>query len=117
MNSEPSSIAAKAGVYARFFGITPGEGVEDRLRNYADLANHYYDLVTGFYRLGWGESFHFAPLQPGRSLGQCLTDLENRLARRLGVDRDSTILDVGCGIGGPMRQILRSAKVFGFNVV
>jgi hypothetical protein len=23
-------------------------------------ANKYYDLVTGFYEYGWGDSFHFA---------------------------------------------------------
>ncbi|KAF7147846.1 hypothetical protein RHSIM_Rhsim03G0258600 [Rhododendron simsii] len=65
--------------------ITLMEEMRKRKANCSDMVNKYYDLVTSFYEYGWGESFH---LQTGLKPGQ-------------------KVLDVGCGIGGPLREIAR----------
>ncbi|CAN4124904.1 unnamed protein product [Withania somnifera] len=51
------------------------------------LVDTFYNLVTDIYEWGWGQSFHFSPHR---------------------------ILDVGCGVGGPMRAI---AAHSGANIV
>ena len=41
--------------------ITSEESVNIRKEKYADMVNHFYNLVTDFYEWGWGQSFHFGP--------------------------------------------------------
>src|SRR4051812_29812982 len=81
--------------------------VEERAARYFLLARQFYDLVTDFYEFGWGESFHFAPRARGESLPQSLARYERFIAGRLGLRRGVRTLDLGCGIGGPMRSIAR----------
>ncbi|PSR91071.1 Cycloartenol-C-24-methyltransferase [Actinidia chinensis var. chinensis] len=69
--------------------------------------NKYYDLVTSFYEYGWGESFHFAPRWKGESLRESIKRHEHFLALQLGLKQGHKVLDVGCGIGGPLREIAR----------
>lgn len=88
-----------------------GGGVESRKANYAKLVNHYYDLATDFYEYGWGQSFHFAPREPGESLADSILRHELRLALGLGLRPGMHVLDVGCGVGGPARNIARFADV------
>ncbi|XP_062005135.1 cycloartenol-C-24-methyltransferase-like [Rosa rugosa] len=90
---------------------------EDRKGNYTDMVNKYYDLVTSFYEYGWGESFHFAPRWKQESLKESIKRHEHFLALQLGLKQGHKVLDVGCGIGGPMREITRfsGASVTGIN--
>ena len=90
---------------------------EQRRRDYAAVVNTYYDLVTDFYEYGWGQSFHFAPRARGETFRESLLRHEQWLALRLGLSPDSHVLDVGCGVGGPMRTIARFAgcKITGLN--
>uniref|UniRef100_A0A3Q7JFC5 Methyltransferase n=1 Tax=Solanum lycopersicum TaxID=4081 RepID=A0A3Q7JFC5_SOLLC len=94
-----------------------GEAEEERKANYIDMVNKYYDLATSFYEYGWGESFHFAPRWKGESLRESIKRHEHFLALQLGVKHGQKILDVGCGIGGPLREIARfsDAYVTGIN--
>lgn len=78
-----------------------------RNENYASLVDSYYDLATEFYEWGWGSSFHFADKRKGESFQQSILRHEYYLAGRLGVNKGATILDCGCGIGGPARNIAR----------
>ncbi|KAK8962640.1 Cycloartenol-C-24-methyltransferase [Platanthera guangdongensis] len=71
------------------------------------MVNKYYDLTTSFYEFGWGESFHFAPRWKGESLKESIKRHEHFLALQLGLKRGMKVLDVGCGIGGPLREISR----------
>eukprot|EP00929_Paragymnodinium_shiwhaense_P116232 TRINITY_DN8558_c0_g1_i2.p1 TRINITY_DN8558_c0_g1~~TRINITY_DN8558_c0_g1_i2.p1 ORF type:complete len:414 (+),score=90.95 TRINITY_DN8558_c0_g1_i2:105-1244(+) len=80
---------------------------EDRNENYANLVDSYYDLATEFYEWGWGTSFHFADRRKGENFRESILRHEHYLAGRLGVAKDAEILDCGCGIGGPARNIAR----------
>jgi sterol 24-C-methyltransferase len=91
--------------------------VETRKKNYTKMVNDYYDLVTDFYEYGWGQSFHFAPRHVGESFEASLARHEFFLAKVLGLKPGMTALDVGCGVGGPMRAIARfsGASIVGVN--
>ncbi|XP_039118675.1 cycloartenol-C-24-methyltransferase 1-like isoform X2 [Dioscorea cayenensis subsp. rotundata] len=94
-----------------------GGDEETRKANYADMVNKYYDLATSFYEYGWGESFHFAHRWKGESLRESIKRHEHYLALQLGLKEGMKVLDVGCGIGGPLREIARfsSTSITGLN--
>ncbi|KAG0460147.1 hypothetical protein HPP92_023275 [Vanilla planifolia] len=94
-----------------------GGDEEARKTNYSDMVNKYYDLATSFYEFGWGESFHFAPRWKGESLRESIKRHEHFLALQLCLRRGMKVLDVGCGIGGPLREIARfsSVSITGLN--
>eukprot|EP00929_Paragymnodinium_shiwhaense_P124423 TRINITY_DN9988_c0_g1_i1.p1 TRINITY_DN9988_c0_g1~~TRINITY_DN9988_c0_g1_i1.p1 ORF type:complete len:419 (-),score=97.18 TRINITY_DN9988_c0_g1_i1:304-1473(-) len=80
---------------------------EERNENYAALVDSYYDLATEFYEWGWGTSFHFADRRRNESFRESILRHEHYLAGRLGVAKGATLLDCGCGIGGPALNIAR----------
>ena len=88
-----------------------------RRANYVKLANAYYDLATDFYEFGWGQSFHFAPRHSGETLEASLARDEFYIAHALGLRSGMLVLDLGCGVGGPMRAIARfsGAHIVGLN--
>ncbi|KAJ8899189.1 hypothetical protein K2173_012365 [Erythroxylum novogranatense] len=65
------------------------------------------DLATSFYEFGWGESFHFAHRFKGEPLRESIKRHEHFLALQLGLKPRQKVLDLGCGIGGPLREISR----------
>jgi len=87
--------------------------LDARNANYADLVSQYYDLATEFYEWGWGQSFHFADKRKGENFHSSILRHEHYLAGRLGVNHGAKILDCGCGVAGPARNI---AKFTGANV-
>ena len=91
---------------------------EKRNSSYTTLVNSYYELATLFYEWGWGQCFHFAYQLKGETFSQSIARHEYFLAGRLGVRKDDHVLDVGCGIGGPMRNIARftRAKITGVTL-
>mmetsp|Transcript_29262 Transcript_29262/g.35649 ORF Transcript_29262/g.35649 Transcript_29262/m.35649 type:complete len:393 (+) Transcript_29262:147-1325(+) len=93
----------------------------ERNKEYKSLVNSYYDLATLFYEVGWGQSFHFANRYPFESFKESIRRHEYYLASKLGLSERGTevkVLDVGCGIGGPMRNISRflNADVTGITL-
>lgn len=84
---------------------------------YATIVNHFYDLVTDFYEYGWGQSFHFATRFDGETRREATVRYEHSIALRLGLRPGLRVLDVGCGVGGPMRTIARfsGASIVGVN--
>lgn len=81
------------------------------------MVNSFYTLVTDFYEYGWGDSFHFANRFIGESHKESLRRAEYFLASKLNLGEESKCLDIGCGIGGPMRAIARfsGAEITGIN--
>jgi sterol 24-C-methyltransferase len=90
--------------YEKYHSYYGGEEKE-RKDNYTDMVNKYYDLVTSFYEYGWGESFHLANRLKGESLRESIKRHEHFLALQLGLKPGQKVLDVGCGVGGPLREI------------
>ena len=109
-------VAPTAARYLALHNAATGS-VDARQRHYARMVGDFYDLVTDFYEFGWGQSFHFAPRHRGESLAASLARHEFFLALRLGLRPGMRVLDVGCGVGGPMRAITRfsGARIVGIN--
>jgi len=85
--------------------ITNDESIKLRKKEYETMVNSFYDLVTDFYEWGWGQSFHFAPRVQGETFNESIKRAEHYIALRLGLKEGVKALDVGCGVGGPMRNI------------
>lgn len=99
----------------RFDGSTAT--VAARKENATTMVNEYYDLVTDFYEYGWGQAFHFAPRYVGESFYEGLARHEYFLALHGGFVEGHRVLDIGCGVGGPLRNMARftGAQVVGIN--
>lgn len=92
------------------------ETAEDRAARtaeYATLTRHYYNLATDLYEYGWGQSFHFCRFSYGEPFFQAIARHEHYLAHSIGIKEGMKVLDVGCGVGGPAREI---AKFTGCHV-
>ncbi|KAK5002728.1 Delta(24)-sterol C-methyltransferase, partial [Elasticomyces elasticus] len=87
---------------------------EARKAEYATLTRHYYNLATDLYEYGWGQSFHFCRFAYGEPFMQAIARHEHYLAHVMGLRDNMKVLDVGCGVGGPAREIV---KFSGVNVV
>jgi len=85
--------------------ISSKESVALREKEYRTMVNSFYDLVTDFYEWGWGQSFHFAPRLKGETFLESIKRAEYFLAAKMGISKHSKVLDVGCGVGGPLRNI------------
>lgn len=93
-------------------------GLDARNNSYTTLVNAYYELATLFYEWGWGQSFHFANELSYENFHSAIRRHEYYLAGRLGVKTGDKVLDVGCGIGGPMRNIaaFTGANITGITI-
>lgn len=74
----------------------------------------YYNLATDLYEYGWCASFHFCRFAHGEGFYQAIARHEHYLAHMMGLREGIKVLDVGCGVGGPAREI---AKFTGANIV
>uniref|UniRef100_A0A7N2N0A6 sterol 24-C-methyltransferase n=1 Tax=Quercus lobata TaxID=97700 RepID=A0A7N2N0A6_QUELO len=116
-NIDKNEVLSAVDQYEKYHVFYGGEE-EERKAHYSDMVNKFYDLVTSFYEFGWGESFHFAPRWKGESLRESIKRHEHFLALQLGLKPGQKVLDVGCGIGGPQREISKfsSTSVTGLNI-
>lgn len=98
-------------------GLTDKEAEEKRLADYNESTHSYYNVVTDFYEYGWGTSFHFSRYYPGENFQQATARHEHYLAHQAGIQDGDLVLDVGCGVGGPAREIARftNCNVIGLN--
>ena len=81
------------------------------------MTRHYYNLATDLYEYGWGGSFHFCRFAYGEGFHQAIARHEHYLAHMMGMREGMKVLDVGCGVGGPAREIVKftGANVLGLN--
>lgn len=110
-------VAKRSRGYVERFSPAEREKLKDGTFDYMALTRDYYDLVTAFYEYGWGESFHFAPLYPDKPFKESIRLHETYLADRLDIKPGMRVLDIGCGIGGPLALIAQhtGAAVVGLN--
>lgn len=82
------------------------------------VVNDFYSFVTDIYEWGWGASFHFSPKLWGQDWKAGEAAQEVRIAHMLRATPDMKVLDVGCGVGGPMRTIAAStgAHITGITI-
>ncbi len=85
--------------------------------DHAETVKDYYDLCGEFMVFGWGPSLHFAPLSPEETLEQSQIRHQRLMIDKLELREGMTVVDVGCGIGGPMRRVVREGgvRVVGVN--
>ena len=109
----PDEVKATVDGYTEIYDA----GLERRKEHYRSFVNRYYDLATDFYEFGWGQSFHFAPRRKGESFKASLVRHQHFLAERLSLKPGMQVLDVGCGVGGPMGNLARhtGASFVGIN--
>ena len=93
-------------------GETDGRGYD-----HTETVEEYYDLCSELMEFGWGESLHFAPLSPRESLEESKIRHQRLMIAKLDLHKGMNVVDVGCGIGGPMRRVVREAgvRVVGVN--
>ncbi|KAI8809694.1 S-adenosyl-L-methionine-dependent methyltransferase [Cladochytrium replicatum] len=93
------------------------EGVKIRRGKSRELTNNFYNMVTDFYEYGWGESFHFGRMFKKFTFDHNIARHEDFLALALSLKQGQKVLDVGCGVGGPAREIasFSGATVVGVN--
>ncbi|CAM9764861.1 unnamed protein product [Chrysoparadoxa australica] len=98
--------------------ISDEKSIAKRQSEYQKMVDSFYNLVTDFYEYGWCQSFHFAPRWVGETFIESILRAEYLLALRLGMNRESKVLDVGCGVGGPLRNIAKfsSASIDGITI-
>ena len=86
--------------------------------DHSETVKEYYDLCSEFMVFGWGESLHFAPLSSRESLEESQIRHQRLMISKLELEEGMTVIDVGCGIGGPMRRVVREAgvRVTGVNI-
>ena len=87
-----------------------GRGKEE----YARMVTAFDDLITDFFEYGWGQSFHFAPMNVGESFEESIAGYQHFLGEAIGLRPGMKVLDVGCGVGGPQRSL---ARKFGVSIV
>lgn len=83
-----------------------------------ELVNSYYRLCIPFYREFLGDHWHTGFYESEGAIGpRDQLRMEALVARSAGIDADSRVLDVGCGVGGPARHVARStgARVRGLT--
>ena len=75
------------------------------------VSSSYYNLATDFYEYGWCASFHFCRFAYGESFHRAIARHEHYLALKMNLQDNQRVLDVGCGVGGPAREIIKFSGV------
>ncbi|KAE8391103.1 S-adenosyl-L-methionine-dependent methyltransferase [Aspergillus alliaceus] len=81
-------------------------------------AEEYYGKSNGVVNRLWGTSLHVCRRLPEEALREAMVRHEHYLALRLNLQPGHEVLDLGCGIGGPTREIARfsEANICGINI-
>lgn len=106
------NVTAFDGMYAGLSG-NDNHGAND-----AAVANSFYNLATDFYEYGWGDSFHFGFRKRGEPHSKCTDNSQTFVAQKLRVNDMDRVVDIGCGIGGPLRGVVRrtGANITGITI-
>ncbi len=88
-----------------------GDGADRTDYDHAETVREYYDLCSEFMVFGWSESLHFAPLSSRESLEESQMRHQRLMISKLELSEGMAVVDIGCGIGGPMRRVAREGGV------
>ncbi|GKZ34950.1 delta(24)-sterol C-methyltransferase [Aspergillus brasiliensis] len=91
--------------------------LQKRQTEYATMVKLFYHLATDFYEFGWCKSLHFCRFSHDEAFLQAIARHEHYLAYSIGIKEGMSVLDVGCGLGGPAREIAQftNAHITGLN--
>ena len=104
-----SNVKDRVARYDTWFdGSQPGDA-NAKDYDHTETVNDYYDLCSELMQFGWNESLHFAPLKPGETLEESIVRHQRRMIERLQLREGMTVIDIGCGVGGPMRRVARES--------
>ncbi|MBD0372718.1 MAG: methyltransferase domain-containing protein [Pyrinomonadaceae bacterium] len=83
-----------------------------------EAVREHYDRLSVFYGALWGEHIHHGYWEDGESPARAQVKLVERLAAGAHIPRNSRVLDVGCGIGGPALWLARNlnCSVLGLTI-
>ncbi len=95
----------------RWMDRAHGEDAGPAGYDHVETVREYYDLCNEFMVFGWSESLHFAPLSPRESLEDSQARHQRLMIAKLELQEGMTVVDVGCGVGGPMRRVAAEAGV------
>ena len=86
--------------------------------DHSETVRGYYNLQNEFMTASWDESIHFAPLKSGLSVHEAIIQHQRMMIDKLQLQAGMKVIDVGCGIGGPMRKFAQETQVniVGINV-
>jgi cyclopropane-fatty-acyl-phospholipid synthase len=93
-------------------------GLHSRSRD-RDAISHHYDVSNDFYRLVLGESMTYSCAvfeHPDDPLAMAQENKYELIARKLGLEPDMRLLDVGCGWGGMLLHAAGNHGVRGVGV-
>nr|MCH9680838.1 methyltransferase domain-containing protein [Deltaproteobacteria bacterium] len=69
----------------------------------------HYDNATQAWRLLMGRNFHYGCFaSPDQPLDDATAALTERMVQHAELNADTTVIDVGCGIGGPAIHLART---------
>ena len=107
---QPDDMVERLSKYRRSQGLSKEE--------YASRVKAFYNLITDFCESGWGQSIHFAVMEPGVPFEESIANHEYFLGEAIGLRPGMKVLDVGCGVGGPQRSLARKfgASIVGLNI-
>ena len=113
-----SNVARRVHDFEGWIERAAPEAVDSGDHDHAQLVKDYYDLYNEVMVWGWGESLHFAPLAPHETLEDSKIRHQRLMIDKLDMKQGMTVVDVGCGIGGPMRRVVRETgvRVVGINI-
>ncbi|EEP79399.1 sterol 24-C-methyltransferase [Uncinocarpus reesii 1704] len=117
LKKDHKSHRAIADNYLNFWDANDGKARENTDDERDGRISNYYDLATDIYEEAWAQSFHLCRFAIGEPFRQALARHEHYLAYLMGLKRDMHVLDVGCGVGGPAREMatFTGCTVVGLN--
>ncbi|KAK5987903.1 Delta(24)-sterol C-methyltransferase [Cladobotryum mycophilum] len=123
LNKDDSAHAAAVDEYFQHWDNKAAEDETEATRKartdeYAVISRQFYNLATDLYEYAWGESFHFCRFAYGENFYRAIARHEHFLASQIGIKKGMKVLDVGCGVGGPAREMVKftGCHVTGLNI-